>query len=99
MAQKLTAARRQALRQESRAWDQVGDEEFARIFEEAKPIRIHLRRPPAKTLTVALDAATLNGLRRLARRKQVGPRQLAALWIAERLDQEGVGAATRRRTG
>ena len=99
MAQKLTAARSRALRQESREWDEIGDQEFARIFEEAKPVRVHLRRPPPKTLTVALDEQTLNGLRRLARRKQVGPRQLAALWIAERLGQEGVDAVTRRRTG
>jgi hypothetical protein len=54
--------------------------------------------PPAKTLTVALDAQALNRLRRIARRKQVAPRQLAAIWIAGRLGREQATAG-RGRTG
>ena len=88
VAQKLTPAQRRALREEARGWDELSDEEFARLSDEGKPVQIRLRRPPPKTLTVALDAQTLNRLRRIARRKQVGPRQLAAIWIAERLGRE-----------
>ncbi len=88
MAQKLTAGQRRALREEAQEWDKLGDEELARLFDEEKPVRVRLRRPPPKTLTVALDAQTLNRLRRIARRKQVGSRQLAAIWIAERLGRE-----------
>lgn len=99
VAQKLTPARRRALREEARGWDELSDEEFARLFEEGKPVQIRLRRPPPKTLTVALDARTLNRLRRIARRKQVGPRQLAAIWIAERLGHEQDAAGGPRRTG
>ncbi len=99
MAQKLTPAQRRALREEARGWDALGDEEFARLFDEGKPVQVRLRRPPPKTLTVALDAQTLNRLRRIARRKQVGPRQLAAIWIAERLGREQAATERQRRTG
>lgn len=98
MAQKLTARQRRALREEARVWDQFGDEEWARLFDAGEPVHVRLRRPPPKTLTVALDAQTLNRLRRIARRKQVAPRQLAAIWIAERLGREQATAG-RRRTG
>jgi hypothetical protein len=99
MAQKLTPAQRRALREEARGWDDLGDEEFARLFDEGKPMQIRLRRPPPKTLTVALDAQTLNRLRRIARQKQVGPKHLAAIWIAERLIQEQPAVGRQRRTG
>jgi hypothetical protein len=99
MARKLTAAQRRAMRREAREWDEIGDEEFARMFDEARPVRIRFRRPPPRTLTLALDEQTLNRLRRVARRKQVGPKHLAALWIAERLGQENLGAVRRRRAG
>ena len=99
MAQKLTTTKRRALREEAREWDELTDEEFARLFDEGKPVQIRLRRPPPKTLMVALDAETLNRLRRIARRKQVGPRQLAAIWIAERLGREQATAGRQRRTG
>lgn len=99
MAQKLTAAQRRALRQEAQGWDELTDEELARLFDEGKPIQIRLRRPPPKTLTVALDEQTLNQLRRIARQKQVGPRHLAAIWIAERLGHEQAATGRQRRTG
>lgn len=99
MAQKMTAAKRRALREEALQWDHLGDEDFTRLFDEGEPVHIRLRRPPPKTLTVALDAQTLNRLRRVARRKQVGPRQLAAIWIAERLGKEQATAPGQRRTG
>ena len=51
-------------------------------------MKVRVRRPPPKTLTVALDEQTLNGLKRLARHKQVRARHLVAIWIAKRLSQE-----------
>ena len=99
MAQKLTAAKRRVLREEAQELDQFRDEDFARLFDDGIPVQIRLRRPPAKTLTVALDAQTLNRLRRVARRKQVAPRQLAAIWISERLVEEAATAPRQRRTG
>jgi hypothetical protein len=99
MAQKLTTAQRRALRAETQGWDELTDEQFARLFDEGKPIQIRLRRPPPKTLTLALDAQTLNRLRRIARQKQVGARHLAAIWIAERLGDEQAGTGRQRRTG
>lgn len=99
MAPKLTTAQRRVLREEAQGWDELPDEEFARLFDEGKPIQIRLRRPPPKTLTVALDAQTLNRLRRIARQKQVGPRHLAAIWIAERLGREQAATGKQRRTG
>jgi len=99
VARKLTAAQRRALREEAREWDQLSDGELGRLFDEAKPVQVRLRRPRPRTLTVALDTQTLNRLRRIARRKQVGPRQLAAIWIAERLGHEQPGTGRQRRTG
>jgi hypothetical protein len=96
VAEKLAAAKRRALREEAEEWDRLSDEDLARQFGEGKPVHIRLRRPPPKTLTVALDAQTLNRLRRVARRKQVGPRQLAAIWISERLGEEPTTEPGRR---
>jgi hypothetical protein len=81
----MTAARRQALHNEAEEWDQLTDEAFAQLFDQGKAVQIRLRRPPPKTLTLALDEPTLNRLKREARRRQVQPRQLAAMWISERL--------------
>ena len=98
MARKLTAAQRRALRKEAEEWDQLSDQDWARLFDEDTPVQIRVRRPPPKTLTVALDAQTLNRLRRVARRKQVRPRQLAAIWISERLGEEPASMPRQRRT-
>lgn len=98
MGQKLTAAKRRALGEEAEEWDQLSDEDFARLVDEGAPVQIRFRRPPPKTLTVALDEQTLNRLRRIARRKQVRPRQLAAIWISERLGEESAIAPKQRRT-
>jgi hypothetical protein len=88
VARKLTVHQRQVLRKEAGIWDQLPDEEFARVFAKGEPVKVRLRRPPPKTLTVTLDEKTLNLLKRLARQKQIGPTHLAALWIAERLARE-----------
>ena len=85
MAQKLTAAQRRALKREAVGWDELSDEDFARLFGEGQPVKVRVRRPPPKTLTVALDEQTLNRLKRIARHKQVRARHLVAMWIAERL--------------
>jgi len=88
MAQKLTAAQRRALQREAVGWDELSDKEFARLFDEGQPVRVRIRRPPPKTLTVALDEQILNRVKRVARHKQVRARHLVAMWIAERLPQE-----------
>ena len=84
MAQKLTAAQRRALKREAVGWDELSDEDFARLFTVSQPVKVRVRRPPPKTLTVALDEQTLNRLKRIARHKQVRARHLVAMWIAER---------------
>lgn len=56
MAQKLTEAKRRALRDEAEEWDQLSDEDFARLFDEGTPVKVHIRRPPPKTPTFAPDA-------------------------------------------
>lgn len=89
MAQKLTAAQRQALKREALGWDELSDEDFARLFNKGQPVKVRVRRPPPKTLTVALDEQMLNRLKRIARHKQVRARHLVAMWIAERLAKEG----------
>ena len=99
MARKLTAAQRRALRKEAEEWDRLSDEDWARLFDEGTLVKVHIRRPAPKTLTVALDEKTMNRLRRIARRKQVGPRQLAAIWISERLGEEPAIEPGQLRTG
>ncbi len=89
MARKLTTHQRQLLREEAKEWDRLADEDFARLFTEGQSVKMRLRRPPPRTLAVALDEKTLNLLTRLARQKQIGPTHLAAMWIAERLAAEG----------
>ena len=37
MAQKLTAAQRRALKREAVGWDELSDEDFARLFAEGQP--------------------------------------------------------------
>jgi hypothetical protein len=88
MAQKLTAPQRRALKREAVAWDELSDDDFAQLFSERQPVKVRIRRPPPKTLTVAIDEQTLNQLKRIARHKQVRARHLVAMWIAERLAQE-----------
>ena len=96
MAQKLTASDRRALRQEAAEWDRLGDEDFAHLFETGCPVRVRVRRPLPRILPIALDQPTLNGLKRIARRKQVETGHLAAIWIAERLAQEQAASGRRR---
>jgi hypothetical protein len=55
MAQKLTAAKRRALRKEAEEWDRLSDEDWARLFDEGKPVHIRLRRPLPKTPAVEPD--------------------------------------------
>jgi hypothetical protein len=73
MAQKLTPRQKQTMRKEAEEWDRLSDEDWARHFTEGQPVKVRLRRPPPKTLTVTLDEKTLNLLKRLARQKQIGP--------------------------
>jgi hypothetical protein len=96
MARKLTTRQRQLLREEAGEWDRLADEDFARLFTEGQSVKVRLRRPPPRTLTVTLDEKTLNLLKRLARQKQMGPTHLAAMWIAERLASEGPEPESRR---
>lgn len=89
MARTLTPRQKQALREEAESWDRLSDEDCSQLFIEGQPVKVRLRRPPPKQLTITLDEKVLNLLKRLARQKQIGPTQLAALWIAERLVSEG----------
>ena len=73
MAQRLTITQRRDLRKEARQLDEMSDKEFNQLFDEGRPVRVRLRRPAPKTITVSLDQPTLDRLKRLARRKQVGP--------------------------
>ena len=77
-------------------WGRLGDEDFARLFETGRPLRVRVGRPLPKILAIALDDPILNGLKRIARRKQVAARHLAAMWIAERLAQEQTVRRPRR---
>jgi len=87
MAQRLTDSQRRALKQEAAEWDRTSDRELINLFEKGATVRTRLRRPASKSLTIALDEQTLNRLKRAARRRQVEPQTLAALWVSERLSK------------
>ncbi|HEY2972151.1 MAG TPA: hypothetical protein VGJ48_06535 [Pyrinomonadaceae bacterium] len=70
MAQKLKAVQRRVLKREALEWDEISDEDFAQLFDDGQPVKVRVRRPPPKTLTVALDEQTLNRLKRIARPTQ-----------------------------
>jgi hypothetical protein len=74
MVRKLTPAQRRAYLKEAEEWDRLNDEDWARLFDEGTPVNIHLRRPQAKALTVALDAQKQKQPRRVASRRQIGKR-------------------------
>ena len=97
VAQKLTATRRRLLRVEAADWDRLSDAEFTRLFEKGRPLGVRVRCPFPKVVPIALDESTLNGIKRIARRKQTGVQHLAAIWIAERLAREQAGSRPRRR--
>jgi hypothetical protein len=88
MAQRLTASRKQALKSEVADWDETSDADLLRLFDAGQPVRTRLRRSARKTLIIALDEQTLNWLKRAARRRQVDPKALAAIWVVERLAKE-----------
>ena len=88
MARKLTVAERRKLREEAAEWDRLSDAEVADLFDSGEPVRLRIRRPPPRVVPVALDERAFGSLTRIARHKQVGLRDLAAMWIAERLAQE-----------
>ena len=96
MAQRLNPSDRRALRVEAAEWDRLSDDEFARVLDTATPLGTRVRRPRPKIVPITLDEATLNRLKRVARRKQVNVSQLAAMWIAERLAHEHVEHRPRR---
>ena len=97
VAQKLTATRRRLLRVEAADWDRLSDDEFTRLFDKGRPLGVRVRCPFPKVVPIALDESTLNGLKRIARRKQTGVRHPAAIWIAERLAREQAESRPRRR--
>jgi hypothetical protein len=96
VAQKLTATQRRLLREEAVDWDRLSDDDLARLVEKARPLGVRVRRPFPKVLPIALDESTLNGLKRVARRKQVDVRYLVAMWVAERLAREQADSRPRR---
>jgi hypothetical protein len=61
---------RRVLKREALEWDEISDEDFAQLFDDGQPVKVRVRRPPPKTLTVALDEQTLNRLKRIARPTQ-----------------------------
>ena len=48
MAQKLTAAQCRALKREAIGWNELSDEDFARLFAKGQPVKVRVRRPPQK---------------------------------------------------
>lgn len=96
MAQSLTATRRRQRREEAKAWDRLDDHALTRLFDTGRLVRIRLRRPIPRTVGIALDQATINAIKRIARRKQTDVRHLVAIWIAERLARERADGRPRR---
>jgi hypothetical protein len=96
MAKRLTTTHRRALRKEALEWDRLSDVDLVRLLDTARPVNVRVRRPQPAVLQIALDETLVNGLKRVARRKQLRVQELAAMWVAERLAEEHAQSRPRR---
>jgi hypothetical protein len=73
-------------REEHRFWAEHGLEDIDE--EELADVRLDAVRPAKLALPVRLDHRTAALLKRLARRRGIGPSSLVAMWIKERVDRD-----------
>ncbi len=71
--------------EEAAWWDTHDFADFADEFEE---VQVQVRRPPKVTVSVRLPQEQINLLKRFGRRRNLGHTQLAAMWLAERIEIE-----------
>ena len=71
--------------EEAEFWDTHSPLEYG----EWEEVELKVARPLAHTLTVRLDARTIDRLATAGRKKGIGPSTLVRMWLLERLEQEG----------
>lgn len=90
----MTERKEKALRMKSRIPEFKSREEEAEwwdthditdYLDELKPVKVRFSKNLSEGLTVRLDKQTLEGLRKEAHQKGVGPATLARMWIIEHL--------------
>jgi hypothetical protein len=73
--------------EEAEFWDTHDSVDFEDEFEDAPDI-IFVKAGPKKTVSVRLDAASLEAVTKRAREMGIGPSTLIRLWVLERLRGE-----------
>ena len=74
-----------SVEEEAAFWDTHSPLDYPREWREVPRAEGH--KPLGHILGVRLDAATLDKLATIARKKGVGPSTLARMWLLERLDE------------
>lgn len=82
------------IEEEAAFWDSHDLTDFDGI--ELQPVEVSVGPGLADRLTLRLDRADREELRRIANAKGVGPSTLARMWIKERLRQEAPAASAPR---
>lgn len=68
--------------EEARFWD---THDVTDYWDELKPVRVRFAKNLSEGITIRFDPKTLEQLRSRAKKKGLGPTQLARIWIMERL--------------
>lgn len=78
--------------EEAAWWDKT---DTAGLRDDGKRVKLRVERPLKLTFALRLEPATVDELRRIAKRRGIGVTQLVRSWIGERLDAErGASAST-----
>lgn len=86
-----------SLPEEAEFWDTHSPLDFPAEFEDVDDVKFV--RPPKEVMTLRMDKATVDLIKRVARRLGMPPTSLARAWLIERVTQEArTGSKRARRT-
>jgi len=82
---------RKSLQKEAQEWDtripRESPEHVQKILDRAEPFKV--MRPPRQPVSLRLDPFDISMIKRIARKKGIPHTQLMALWLHEKVEQEG----------
>lgn len=73
--------------EEAKWWD---THDITDYVDELKPVKVDFAKNLSEGLTIRLNSATIDKLRRIAQEKGIGPATLARMWIIEHLKEHGL---------
>lgn len=85
------------LHDEAEFWDEHSPLDYPSEFEEVEDVRFV--RPPKEVMTLRMDKATIDLIKRVARKMGMQPTSLARAWLVERVTHEArMGKRSAKRT-